>query len=333
MDNIQGSNALKVLAGMARAVITTLLVASACTANAQQGFPSKPIRIIIPFTAGGTNDILARLLAPKLGDALGQPVIVDNRPGGNTVIASNELLKSPPDGHALLLPGNSHVLVPYLTKAALTFDSLKDFAPVASLARTGLFLVVTPSLPANSLQEFIALAKSRPGSLNSAAPGGSINQLATEMFNSLAGVKLVHIPYKGSAPAVADVMAGQAQLSFQTPATVLGNVKGGKLRALAISGDTPFPDPKVQTFAQAGLPGFDVGLWFGLLAHGATPRPIVERLSAEISKILAMQDFREKVAAQGLEIFVSTPEQYGNLLRVESEKFGRIVKAAGIQPE
>ena len=316
----------------ARILLASLFFLCAGAAVAQ-GFPSKPIRLIIPFTAGGTNDILARLLAPKLGDALGQPVIVDNRPGGNTVIASNELLKSPPDGHALLLPGNSHVLVPYLTKAALPFDSLRDFAPVASLARTGLFLVVTPSLPANSVQEFIALAKAKPGALNSAAPGGSINQLATEMFNMLAGVKLVHIPYKGSAPAVADVMAGQAQLSFQTPATVLGNVKGGKLRALAISGDTPFPDPKVPTFAQAGLPGFDVGLWFGLLAHGATPRPIVDRLAAEVTKILAMPDFREKVAAQGLEIFVSTPEQYGALLRNESEKFGRVVKAAGIQPE
>ena len=300
---------------------------------AQQGFPSKPIRIIIPFTAGGTNDILARLIAPKLGDALGQPVIVDNRPGGNTVIASNELLKSPPDGHALLLPGNSHVLVPYLTKAALPFDSLKDFAPVASLARTGLFLVVTPSLPASNGQEFSALAKATPGTLNSAAPGGSINQLATEMFNSLAGVKLVHIPYKGSAPAVADVMAGQAQLSFQTPATVLGNVKSGRLRALAISGENPFPDPKVPTFTQSGLPGFDVGLWFGLLAHGATPKPIVDRIAAEVTKILATPDFREKVAAQGLEVFVSTPEQYGTLLRNESEKFARIVKAAGIQPE
>ena len=317
---------------VARAVLAGLL-SLAAGAAAAQAFPNKPLRIIIPFTAGGTNDILARLLAPKLGDALGQPVIVDNRPGGNTVIASNELLKSPPDGHTLLLPGNSHVLVPYLTKAALPFHSLNDFAPVASLARTGLFLVVTPSLPANDLKEFIALAKSKPGALNSAAPGGSINQLATEMFNGLAGVKLVHIPYKGSAPAVADVMAGQAQLSFQTPATVLGNVRSGKLRALAISGETPFPDPKVPTFTQAGLPGFDVGLWFGLLAHGSTPRPVIERLSAEITKILAMPDFREKVAAQGLEIFVSTPEQYGAALKNESEKFGRIVKAAGITPE
>ncbi len=313
--------------------LLAVVLALATGIAAAQSYPSKPLRIIIPFTAGGTNDILARLLAPKLGDALGQPVIVDNRPGGNTVIASNELLKSGADGYSLLLPGNSHVLVPYLTKAALPFDSLKDFAPVASLARTGLFLVVTPSLPANSLQEFIALAKAKPGGLNSAAPGGSINQLATEMFNTLAGVKLVHIPYKGSAPAVQDVMAGQAQLSFQTPATVLGNVRGGKLRAIAISGETPFPDPKVPTFAQAGLPGFDVGLWFGLLAHGSTPNPIIDRLSVEITKILAMPDFREKVAAQGLEIFVSTPEQYGLLLRNESEKFGRIVKAAGIQPE
>jgi tripartite-type tricarboxylate transporter receptor subunit TctC len=153
------------------------------------------------------------------------------------------------------------------------------------------------------------------------------------MFNGLAGVKLVHIPYKGSAPAVADVMAGQAQLSFQTPATVLGNVKSGRLRALAISGDMPFADPKVPTFTQAGLPGFDVGLWFGLLAHGGTPKPIVDRISAEVAKILAMPDFREKVATQGLEVFVSSPEQYGTLLHRESEKFARIVKSAGIQPE
>ena len=310
-----------------------LFAAIAGAAPAQQAFPNRPVRIIIPFTPGGTNDILARFLAPKLAENLGHNVIVDNRPGGNTVIASQVLLASNKDGHTLLLPGNSHVLVPYLSKAPLPFHSLNDFAPVASLARTGLFLVVHPAVPAQTLQEFIALAKARPGALNSAAPGGSINQLATEMFNGLAGVKLVHIPYKGSAPAVADVMAGQAQLSFQTPATVLGNVKSGRLRALAISGDTPFADPKVPTFTQAGLPGFDVGLWFGLLAHGGTPKPIVERLSAEVAKILAMADFREKVAAQGLEVFVSSPGQYGTLLRLESEKFARIVKAAGIQPE
>lgn len=311
------------------------LVAAALLAGTAQAqpFPGKPIRILIPFSPGGTNDILARVLAPKLGEALGQPVVVENRPGGNTVIASQALLSSDKDGHTLLLPGNSHVLVPYLSKAPLPFHSLNDFAPVASLARTGLFLVVNPQLPANSLQEFIALAKSRPGALNSAAPGGSINQLATEMFNTLAGVKLVHIPYKGAAPAVADVMAGQAQLSFQTPATVLGNVKAGKLRALAISGETPFAEPKVPTFAQAGLPGFDVGLWFGLLAPGGTPRPVVERLNAEVSKIIAGAEFRDKAAAQGLEVFVSTPEQYGALLRAEYEKFGRVVKAAGITPE
>ena len=298
-----------------------------------QTFPSKTIRIIIPFTAGGTNDILARLLGPKISAALGQPVIVDNRPGGNTVIASQALLAADRDGHTLLLPGNSHVVVPLLTKAPLPFDSIKDFQPVATLARTGLFLVVTPSLPANSLKEFIALAKSKPGVLNSAAPGGSINQLATEMFNSLAGVKLVHIPYKGSAPAVADVMAGQAQLSFQTPATVLGNVRAGKLKVLALSGETPFPDPKVPTFTQAGLPGFDIGLWFGLLAPAGTPRAAVDRLNAEVGKILLDPEFREKVAAQGLEVFTSSPEQYGAMLKAESEKFARIVHEAKIEPQ
>jgi tripartite-type tricarboxylate transporter receptor subunit TctC len=321
------------LALIPRSLVTGVLIVSCGHAAAQPAFPSKPIRIIVPFSPGGTNDILARLLAPKLTEALGQQAIVDNRPGGNTVIASEALLKSPPDGHTLLLPGNSHVLVPYLTKASLPFDSLNDFAPVATLARTGLFLVVHPALPVSSLKQFIALAKSRPGELNSAAPGGSINQLATEMFNSLAGVKIVHIAYKGSGPAVTDLMGGHAQLSFQTPATVLPFVNAGKLKALAISGEKPFPNPKVPTFTEAGLPGFDVGLWYGLLAHGGTPKNIVDRLSSEIAKILAMPDFREKVAAQGLEIFVSKPEQYGAMLKAESQKFARVVKGAGIKPE
>ena len=309
------------------------LLAFATPLSFAQSWPTKPIRILIPFTAGGTNDILARTLGPKLSEAVGQPVIVDNRPGGNTVIASQALLSADKDGHTLLLPGNSHVLVSHLTKTPLPFDSVKDFQPVASLGRTGLFLVVTPSLPAANLKEFIALAKAQPGKLNSAAPGGSINQLATEVFNTLAGVKLVHIPNKGSAPAVADVMGGQAQLSFQTPATVLGNVRSGKLRALAISGAKPFADPKVPTFAQEGLKDFDVELWFGLLAPGGTPKPIVDRINAEVGKILATADFREKIAAQGLEIWVSTPDQYGAALAAESEKFARVIKAAGIEPQ
>ena len=322
---------MKRLVVMWNSVLAALML-TAQAAPAQQ-FPTRTIRILIPFTPGGTNDILGRSLAPRLAEALGQQVVVDNRPGGNTVIASQALLASEKDGHTLLLPGNSHVLVPHLNKAPLPFDSVNDFAPVATLARTGLFLVINPALPAGTLKEFIALAKSKPGALNSAAPGGSINQLATELFNMVAGVKMMHIPYKGSAPAVTDVMAGQADLSFQTPATVLGNVKAGRLRALAISGDTPFADPKVPTFTQAGLPGFDVELWFGLLAPGGTPKAIVDRLNVEVSRIIATPEFKEKAAALGLQVFVSTPAQYGAMLKAEYEKFARIVKAAGIQPE
>ncbi len=315
------------------AILAAAFFSLSNSVSAQQPFPSKPIRIIIPFSAGGTNDILARLLGPKLTEALGQQVIVDNRPGGNTVIASELLLNAPRDGHTLLLPGNSHVVVPYLQKAPLPFDSINDFAPVATLARTGLFLIVNPALPVTNLKQFIALAKAKPGQLNSAAPGGSINQLATEMFNTVAAVKLVHIAYKGSAPAVADVVGGHAELSFQTPAIVLPLINVGKLRALAISGEKPFPKPQVPTFAQAGLSGFDVELWYGLLAAKGTPSIVVERLSGEIAKILALLDFREKVAAQGLEIFISTPEQYRKMLITESQKFARVIKAAGIQPE
>ena len=323
---------MKHSAPVARAMLAAAIACCAVPAAAQQ-FPAKTIRIIIPFSPGGTNDILARLIAPKLSELVGQQVVVDNRPGGNTVIASEALLAAPRDGHTLLLPGNSHVLIPYLQKAPLPFDSVSDFAPVGTLARTGLFLVVHPALPVANLKQFIALAKARPGELNSAAPGGSINQLATELFNRLANVKLVHIGYKGSGPAVTDVMGGHAQLSFQTPATVLGFVKAGKLKPLAISGEKPFPDPKVPTFTESGLANFDVELWYGLLAGGGTPKAIVDRLSAEVAKALAMPDLREKIQAQGLQIFVTKPEQYTAMLRAESQKFGKIVKAAGIQPE
>ncbi len=324
---------MKPLAAFARATAAAVLLSLAGAAVAQGTFPSQTIRIIIPFSPGGTNDILARLLAPKLTEALGQQVIVDNRPGGNTTIASAALLASAPDGHTLSLPGNSHVLVPHLTKTPLAFDSIRDFAQVATLARTGLFLVVNPDVPAKDLKEFIAYAKSKPGALNSAAPGGSLNQLATELFNNVAGVKLVHIPYKGSGPAMADVVGGQAQLTFQTPASSLGHVRSGRLRALAITGAVPYPDPKVPTFAEAGLPGFDVGLTFVLLAPGKTPKAVVDRLNADVAKILAMPDFREKVEAQGLQLFVSTPEQYRAHLESESQKFAKIIKDAGIQPQ
>jgi tripartite-type tricarboxylate transporter receptor subunit TctC len=318
---------------LAIAVLCAAFLAGSAGAQPAAQFPSKPIRILIPFPPGGTNDILARVLGPRLTDSWGQPVVIDNRPGGNTVIASDALLKSDKDGHTLLLPGNSHVLAPLLSRNAFPFDSIRDFAPVASLARTGLFLAMHPAVPANDLKEFIALARAKPGTINSAAPGGSVNQLATALFNSVAGVELVHIPYKGSGPAIADVISGQAQLSFQTPASVLGHVRSGRLKALAISGETPFADPKVPTFAQAGLPGFDVGLSFGLLAPGGTPPAVVQRISAEVAKIIVSPDFREKVAAQGLEVFVSTPEQYGAHLRGESEKFAKVVRDAGIKPE
>ncbi len=313
------------------AVTCALLFVSGVAAG--QPYPSKPVRIIIPFAPGGTNDILARLLGPKLTESWGQSVVVDNRPGGNTVIASDALLKSPPDGHTMLLVGNSHVLVPLLSTTPLPFDSIRDFAPVASIARTGLFLVVHPSIPANNLREFIALARSKPGQLNCASPGGSVNQLAMELFNSMAKVKIQHIPYKGSGPAVSDVIGGQAHLAFQTPIVVLPHIRSGRLRALAISSETAFPDPRVPTFGQAGLPGFDVGLSFGLLAPAGAPSAAIQKMSAEIARILSQSDFREKLASQGLEAFVSTPEQYGAMLKDEMAKFAKVINAAGIKPE
>ena len=318
-------------AAAARILTAVLLMVFACCAAAQQAYPGKPIRIIIPFASGGTNDILARLIGPRLTERWGFPVVVDNRPGGNTIIASEVLLQSSPDGQTVLLVGNSHVLVPLFYPSP--FDAIRDFAPVASIARSGMFLVINPSVPASNLQEFIALARSRPGQLNCASPGASLNQLAMEVFNSLAGVKLQHIPYKGSAPAVIDVIGGQAQLSFQTPAVVLPHIRSGRLKVLAISGEAPFSDPRVPTFTEAGLPGFDVNLSFGLLAPAGTPKAIVNKLSTEIARILTLPDFKEKLAGLGLEAFVSTPDQYGALLKNEMAKFARIIKTANIKPE
>jgi tripartite-type tricarboxylate transporter receptor subunit TctC len=284
------------------------------------------VRILIPFAPGGTSDMLGRLVAPKLGEALGHHVFVDHRAGANTVNASLELLKSPPDATTLLLAGSSHVLLPFLTSEPLRFDPTADFAPVASIARTGLILVVHEEMPAKSLAQLVALAKSSSQPLACASAGGSVNHLAMEVFNKLAGVKLQHIDFRGSAPAVSDLAAAQADCAFQTPAAVLAHLRTGKLRGLAISGGKPFNDPEIPTFAQAGLPGFDVGLSYGLLAHARTPADVIERISEAMKRVVTTPDFSGKAAAQGLEALASSPAQFGALLKSESERLGGFLR-------
>lgn len=297
-------------------------------------YPNRPIRFIVPYAAGGSTSHVARLVAGKLTEAWGQQVNVDNRPGANTVIGSEALVRSPPDGYTISLAASTHATVPHLI-ATLPYDPIKDFTPVASMVTTQLVLVLHPSVPAKDLKEFIALAKAKPNELNFAAVGtGSSTHLAAEVFKSVAGVKMQHVPYKGTAPALTDLIGGQIQLNFDTPVTSIPHIQSGRLRAIAITGKSRLPAlPDVPTFAEAGLPEYDFQLWFGVLVPAGTPPDIVEKLSAQIGKILAMPDVKQQLTAQGLDVSYRSPEQFGALIRADLERFGKVIRAAGIKIE
>jgi len=313
------------------ALATGVLLAGA--AAAQQAYPARPIRLILPYAPGGSTDVLARLIGPKITESWGQSVVVDNRPGGNTMIGTQALTKAAPDGYTLLMMAIAHTIIPNLMPTP--YDPIKDFTPVATIGRGELLLVVHPSVSANTLQELIALAKSRPGQLNyaSASTGGPLH-LAGELFNMLAGVKTQHIPYKGGGPAMLDLLGGHVQMMFSPPPEALPNVRSGKLKAIAISGPARSGAvPQVPTFAEAGMPDFTAKNWFGVLAPAGTPAPVVQKISAEIARILALPDMRERLQSQGMEAFISTPEQFGALLRSDLAMYGKIIKAANIRLE
>ena len=316
-----------------RMVTVGVLMGLAGSATAQQAYPSKAIRMIVPYSPGGPTDVVARLLGPHLTQRLGQPIVVDNRPGGNTIIGTEALAKSPPDGYTIMTMAIAHTIIPSLL--ATPYDPIKDFAPVATVVSGELVLVLHPSVPANTLQELIALAKSKPGELNyaSASTGGPLH-LAGELLNMMTGIKTQHIPYKGAAPALADVVAGQVQMLFSPPDTAIPHIKAGKLKAIAISGATRLSAlPQVPTFTEAGLPGFNVKNWFGVLAPAGTPKPIIDRLSSEIAKILAVPEIREKLVRLGMEPFISTPEQFAALIRSDFAQYAKVIKQANIKLE
>jgi tripartite-type tricarboxylate transporter receptor subunit TctC len=314
-----------------------LLVAALCgasVAGAQQTYPDRPIRLLVPFPAGGSIDPVARLIGQKLNQAWGQPVLVDNRPGANTIIGTEALAKSAPDGYTVLLTASTHVINSVLMQS-LPYDSFKDFAPVATLYRSEFLLVVHPSLPAQNLQELIALAKARPGALNYAISGnGNANHLAGELFNMTAGIKMSSVPYKGGGPAINDLLGGQVQAMFSVPTSVIGQVQAGKLRALAYTGERPLPGlAQVPSFAKAGLPGFDIRSWTGLLVPTGTPKPIIDKLANEIAKILSMPDVRAKLEEQGQEPFIQDPAEFASLMAAERKKYADIIQAAHIKLE
>jgi tripartite-type tricarboxylate transporter receptor subunit TctC len=300
--------------------------------RAQSPYPNRPVRLIVPFPPGGGVTAVARVLSPGLGESLGQNIVVDNRPGGNTIIGTEAMVRAVPDGYTLLLVSSAHVINPFLLPN-LPYDTNKDFAPVACATSGGYLMVAHPSLPANTLQEFIALAKAKPGQLNYSTSGsGGVQHLAGELFNLMAGVKTQHIPYKGAGPAVIELLGGQVQFSFQPPGNALPHIKAGKLKAIAVPGDHRIAAlPQVPTFAEAGMPGFEVRSWIGMLAPAATPKPIINRLSTELGKILKMPETRDKLALQQHEPFFKPPEQFGEFIKAEMGRVGKVVKAANIK--
>jgi tripartite-type tricarboxylate transporter receptor subunit TctC len=299
---------------------------------AEPGFPKKPIRMIVPFPPGGSTTVVARLVGQKLTERLGQSVIIDNRPGANGVIASEELLRAPADGYTIAMVVNTHSINP-LMMTTLPYDTNKDFAPVGTLYKLELVLVAHPSVPAENLKEFIAQARAKPNAFNFAAGDSlGLTHLAAETFNTMAGTKVQVVPYKGTGPALADTLGGHVSAYFSSPTPVIPMIKAGKLKAFGISGpkrSVALPD--VPTFAEAGLPGYEAGTWAGILVPTATPRDIVNKLSTEIAAIMALPEVREQLIAQGLDSFITTPEQFTQIIRNDTVRFDKVIKAANIK--
>ncbi len=311
-----------------------LLALSSAWALAQGAYPNRPIRLIVPYPPGGSTTAASQLLAPRLAKSMGQQVIVDNRPGGNTVIGSQATARAPADGYTVLLVTSTHAINPLMMRD-LPYDSIRDFTPIGTVLNTYYLLAIHPGVPAQTLAEFIALARKSPKSINygSVGSGGAVH-LASELFNSVAGVDTQQVPYKGTGPLVTDLMAGRVQFFINNTLNLAPMVKVGKLRGLAVSGEQRSGVlPEVPTFAEAGLPGYKAGNWFGLLGPAGLPRDILARLSGELMKIIGSPEVREELNRQGLDPFASTPNQFAALIKSDMARFATLVESAGIKME
>jgi len=316
---------------LAKILLASLLTALAGHAAAQTAYPNKPIRLISPYAPGGSVTIVAHMVATKLSESLGQQVFVDNRPGGNTIIGTEALAKSAPDGYTLEAVTNTHVVNSNLFPTP--YDALKDFVGIATVCSAAQLLVVNPSFPAKTVQEVIALLKAQPGKFDYASSGnGTTNHMAGEFFKLAAGVNMQHIPYKGGGPAITDLIGGQVQLSFQAPATAMNLIKSGRVRAIATASKSRISAlPDLPTFAESGLPEFQAEIWYGILAPAATPKEIVNRLSNEIAKAVALPDVKKQIASEGMEPFVTNPEEFAALMKADFVKYARVIKDAKIK--
>ena len=303
--------------------------------SAAQDYPSRPIRMVIPFSAGGATDIPGRIIAQKLSAAFGQQVIIDNRPGVGGVIGSGIVARAQPDGHTVLLTGTAFAVAPTFYHGKLPFDAVKDFTPVAQVASTPFVLVVHPSLPARSVKELIALAQAQPGKIDYASSGnGSAQHLVGALFLSMARINMTHVAYKGSGPATADLVGGHIKVGFPGLSIVIPHASAGRLVPLGVTTAQRMPQvPDLPTIAEAGVPGYEAAIWYGVLAPGGTPKPMVDRLHGELMKLLRLPDVTSGFAAAGYEIVTAGPEQFAAFVQVEIAKWGKVIREARIQAE
>jgi tripartite-type tricarboxylate transporter receptor subunit TctC len=299
-----------------------------------QSYPSRPVKIVVPYGVGGPADIYARFIAARMQDALGQPVIVEDRPGAGSIVGTVYVAKSAADGYTLLMMSNTHTVNETLIPQK-PFDLMRDFAPITGVNYSDLLMVIHPSVPANNVKEFIALAKSKPGAMNYASSGnGTPYHMAGELFKAMAGIDVVHIPHKGSDGARTSILGGQVQMMFDAVPTMAANARAGKVKALATSGAKRSPvTPDLPTVAEAGVPGYESGIWLGLMAPKATPRPVLDRLNTEVNKIIQAADVKEAWAKQGAFPMGMSIEEFDKFLRAEVVKWAKAVKASGARAD
>lgn len=316
-------------------LIAAALAAAGASAASAQTYPTKPVRLVVGFAPGGSTDVTARIVAQKLSEAWKQQVIVDNRSGAGGNIGAEAVAKAPPDGYTLLIATTGVMAINHRLYRNLPFDAVRDFAPVTQIGALPLILIVHPSLPARSVKELIAIAKARPGQLSYASSGvGSATHMTTELFRMMAGVDIVHIPYKGSGQAMADLIGGQVGLAFDQITSSLPQVESGKLRALAVTSAKRFPSvPKLPSVAEAGIPGYESVSWNGISAPAGTPREIIGRIQSEVARTVQLPDIKERFFKDGIEPVASTPEQFAAHIRSERTKWEKVVDAAGIKPQ
>ena len=325
----------RLAASAALAALATLAAPAAAQQGVPAGYPNKPLKMVMPFPPGGPTDILGRLLAQKLGESLGQNVIVDNRAGGAGMIGGVVAAKSPPDGYTMFLGGITTLAVAPFVQKNMQYDPIKDFQPVTQTTISPLLLMTHPTLPAKTVKEFLALARARPGEINyaSSGPGGS-GHLAGELFKSVTKTNLVHVPYRGAPPALNDLVSGQVQVMFGTMLAAVPHVRSNKVRALAVTGPKrSIAVPDVPTFAEAGLPGYDASSWNGILVPTGTPMPIVQKLNAELVKIIHTPNVLDRLASDGPVPIGNSPEQFAAFIKAEQLKWGKVVKEANVRIE